>query len=420
MLISNQANQLYNIIVVAAKDRGWAPGRKACQSILDAVVPELEHAKLTTSIEYRYQNLAFVFGEIPNQQWGLLEIWNTANNTELFRLHDTDRNTIEDITSMPQTLLIRKQKPALVVEQQATHLKTGYGFPILDLGQSETTVKQAPLNLNYYRLSGYHHSFMDPQTDKFTEEADFRTIVRLHRFDYQLRILLLPLLFEVELTFRTNIADRLSCVYGPLGYTNPWNFRSQKYHKKFLGETKGIIHRSDELFLKNMMKHYGGQVPIWAVVELISFDTLSKLYDNLKTDDQESIAKLYPKLSSADISSYLKGLSYLRNLCSHSIRIYNRHLNHPIKLSEPVVALLARHVPAKYKPTPTKLFAYVLAIKQLVDPKMFVEFYTNLLSLTHEYNAEIEPKRLGLPPEWKSILKSKKIEHLVVKRFKKY
>ena len=48
--------------------------------------------------------------------------------------------------------------------------------------------------------------------------------------------------------------------------------------------------RSQELFIKHFKDEYHTtDLPLWTVVEVISFGTLSKVYSILKTEEQESV-----------------------------------------------------------------------------------------------------------------------------------
>lgn len=43
------------------------------------------------------------------------------------------------------------------------------------------------------------------------------------------------------------------------------------------------IARSNDVFIKHNFENHDGEVPVWAIVEVLSFGTLSKINKNLKT-----------------------------------------------------------------------------------------------------------------------------------------
>ena len=80
-------------------------------------------------------------------------------------------------------------------------------------------------------------------------------------------------------------------------------------------------------------------MPVWAIVEVLSFGTLSKIIKNLKTGTESSysiFAANYQykskkgnlvKPSQKMLASWIQGVSVLRNICAHNSRIYNRTIH---------------------------------------------------------------------------------------------
>ena len=76
-------------------------------------------------------------------------------------------------------------------------------------------------------------------------------------------------------------------------------------------------------------------MPVWAIVEVLSFGTLSKIIKNLKTGTGSSYSILavnYQYKSKKGnlvnpfqkmFTSWIQGVSVLRNICAHNSRIYN-------------------------------------------------------------------------------------------------
>ena len=69
-------------------------------------------------------------------------------------------------------------------------------------------------------------------------------------------------------------------------------------------------------------------------MEVISLGLLSKFYQNLKKEvpEKRKIAKNFHVGSGQYLSSWLRSISVVRNICAHHSRLWNRHLPTPPKL----------------------------------------------------------------------------------------
>ena len=82
--------------------------------------------------------------------------------------------------------------------------------------------------------------------------------------------------------------------------------------------------RSKETFVKHFRDNYDGDdLPIWMVVEIISFGTLSKLYTMLCPQIEKEILDGI-NLSSFVFKNWLHVFSYVRNISAHHSRLWNR------------------------------------------------------------------------------------------------
>ena len=199
----------------------------------------------------------------------------------------------------------------------------------------ESKVEDVLSRLNYYRLSGYWRKYqIDPENgnDNFRAGTTFEEIVELYNLDSELRNLLRKGIEIFEVFFRTKFAYCMahseengqflylrssSYSYNPnLKFETP-----QELLEKIENERK----RSTEIYAKHY-KNKGEEMPIWAAVELLSFGTISKMYSRYLN---KSVVKNV-SLNFKSIKSYeetigiLHAFVYLRNLCAHQARIWNR------------------------------------------------------------------------------------------------
>lgn len=83
------------------------------------------------------------------------------------------------------------------------------------------------------------------------------------------------------------------------------------------------LDRSHERCVQHFRQKYSLEdVPIWAVVEIASFGTLSLLYANL-TDQMRKHISLPYGIRYDYLTNYLQHLTVLRNRCAHHARIFD-------------------------------------------------------------------------------------------------
>ena len=101
---------------------------------------------------------------------------------------------------------------------------------------------------------------------------------------------------KIEINCRCRISNYFAETYGVLGYVNSENFADTEYHNIFLRDIEEEIGRNSKApFVRNFRENYeGGQLPIYALVEVFSFGTLSKFFKNMKNPDKKAVAK-FPK-----------------------------------------------------------------------------------------------------------------------------
>lgn len=251
--------------------------------------------------------------------------------------------------------------------------------------------------VNYYRLTAYGLTFKDKNNkDLYNKDASFGKIISLYEFDRRLRLLLLGVLETIEIAFRTHIAYEIAHKYGPLGYKNKEHFINEEYHQAFLDELETLIqkNRRNELFVKHHYKNYSGIFPIWVAIEVTSFGMLSKLFSNLNEDIKKHIAKTYYNVSYFYLESWLQTLSYIRNVCAHYGRLYNKSLTFKPRLFKEERKQFNNH----------HIFAAIYISQRLLTKTEGNRFITDLEALILEYEDHIDFSHIGFPENWKELL----------------
>lgn len=218
--------------------------------------------------------------------------------------------------------------------------------------------------IGYYRLSGYWYAmrqrtgelvllteqFQKPKRvkveslvlDNFRQGTTFQHAVGLYVFDKQLRMLVLDGLERIEIALRVDVSHRLGKldIFAYLKSDLLHDEFSQKLdkdtgltrHHQWLAKHAGLIGRSKEEFVKHNKEKYGLPLPIWVACEVWDFGTLSTLFSGMKEQEQDAIAKEYGMSNGRTFSTWLRSLNYLRNVCAHHSRLWNRNIVEQPKL----------------------------------------------------------------------------------------
>ena len=131
-------------------------------------------------------------------------------------------------------------------------------------------------------------------------------------------------------------------------------------------------------------------------IEVLSFGALSKLFSNMKNDDKNQIAKRNYRAPAIYLESWLKCMSYIRNICAHYGRLYNRPLT-----SKPRLDRKSKQLGIDQG----KIFAHLYVLKDLIpDRDKWLNFIIRLEALLSEYSEVVELDRIGFPEDWEAVL----------------
>lgn len=246
-------------------------------------------------------------------------------------------------------------KPWLSYEQQLDKLVQN-GLIIHDRSKALSYLER----IGYYRLSGYWYPFKQRSElccvynptikkpnkkqkretrlvfDNFVAGFSFQDAVDLYVFDKKLRIHTLDALERIEVALRVDISHTLG-KHSPFAYLEPEHFKdifSKQVEAKtgvipqhsWLQHHASLISRSKEDFILHTKEKYGLPVPIWVACEVWDFGTLSRLFKGMLPEQQTLIANKYGVTKGETLESWLRCLNYLRNVCAHHSRLWNRNM----------------------------------------------------------------------------------------------
>lgn len=250
--------------------------------------------------------------------------------------------------------------------------------------------------VSYYRLSAYFLPFK--KEERFRPNVEFNDIAGLYIFDRKLRLLALDAIDRVEVALRTAITYEIAHAYGPFGHVDPANFSAGFDHARFMAELAMEESRAKETFAAHFRGKYTAEahLPVWMATELMSFGTVSLLYKTaLAPRIKKSIAADFgvPDLF---LASWLHTLSYVRNVCAHHKRLWNREL--AIKPKIPTRSRTWGYA----VPSNARLYSVLVVLRhmlQVVSPRC--HWRTRLFALFDEHPS-VPLNAMHIPADWRA------------------
>ena len=285
----------------------------------------------------------------------------------------------------------KKHQPAITIEEQIDNLKTN-GLVVKD----EEYAKKILNDISYFRLIKAYSLNLKVKNGKYYEGVTFEQIVELYLFNANFRQILFPEIEKVEINLRCRIANYFSLKYGPLGYLNENNFANSEYHGEFINEIEDELRRNYKTpFVKNFRDNYeDSKLPLYALIEVFSFGTLSKFYKNMISSDKKEIAKLFG-VGYTYLESWLESISYVRNICAHYGRIYNAKLTKTPKLyKEYSEAGIGNN----------RIFGVLICFRQLLIGDSHWNLFVDEIGMLFDKYEDVDIKTMGFVENWKRML----------------
>ena len=151
--------------------------------------------------------------------------------------------------------------------------------------------------------------------------------------------------------------------------------------------------------VKHHKMKYSSKMPLWVIVELMSFSNMSKLYSSMYYSEKDVIAHMVG-VGRDTLENHLHCLSVLRNKCAHAARMYNTDFNPPAKFT---TSFLRKHPEIKNN----SLFAYTLVLlKRLPDEESKKSLVQIVETVIDEYRNDIDLELIGFPENYLEIMKN--------------
>ncbi len=284
--------------------------------------------------------------------------------------------------------------------------------------KEKSRVERLLSNISYYRLSAYMLPFK-PDKHKndecFSKGTTWEDVYDLYVFDRKLRLLIFDAIERIEISIRAQLINQLSLKYGSHWYDNPFIFTEQQKKDWKTGKSKTISVYNDiqqhikdqleqsksEMFIVHYKNNYNNppNPPAWMALEIMYFNQLSMICESLKHKNDRTGISYFYNLPDGVFCSWLHSINYVRNLCAHHARLWNRGMSI-------VPAKLGFSKKLKWISNPetvqrSKLYYIICVIEyflQTVNPTS--HFKKRLHDLLNDY-PNVDCRYMGFPNDWK-------------------
>lgn len=314
--------------------------------------------------------------------------------------------------------MVHYHKPWLSLEEQVQKL-ADRGLDISDASQAMEYIYR----IGYYRLTGYLHPFRkknvetsDDGTIKVSLLSSYEPgttlsqIASLVDYDRRLRLLMLDAVERIEISVRMRIGYALG-KRSPFSHldssTFEDNFVRRYKHGAWVAKAQQSHQRSHELFVQHFDSIYEGQLPIWALTELLELGQLAVLYSGFQREIATELAASYGVPTKTHFRSWLASINDVRNFSAHHARLFNRKLIHAPKRPKTGTIAVLEHL---LEPDSSKggfglynvaaIMAYLL---YNIEPN--TTWPRQLIDLVDQFPAtgRINIESMGFPPNWKNL-----------------
>ncbi len=304
---------------------------------------------------------------------------------------------------MAKSEQIEYSKKPLSIAQQIARLK-GRGLIFDD----EKRAADYLFNISYYRLRAYTYAFQDNGTtgehNFIRNDIHFQDILDLYCFDRRLRSLIFNAIEKIEVAMRTKITQ----IYAESTDDSHWYDKVDLYrfnHSELMAHIEIDVKRSNEDFIKHYKEKYNNPTlpPSWMALEVVSFATLSRIFQALKADERKMcITEHFGLKKIAILENWLHAISNLRNCCAHHSRIWNRRYMVGVVLPYDTFAPFMDRKTAR-KVRNNKLFAVlscIAYINDIISPGS--DFKKHVKQLLQSPCRLLDLKDMGFPQNWQT------------------
>ena len=305
-------------------------------------------------------------------------------------------------------------KPFLTYQQQIDKLVNEKKLLISDRTFAENALKQ----IGYFSLiGGYKRPFINPTTRIYESNTQFEDIYALYTFDKELRELVFKYLCEIEQRIRQLTSYAFCSIHGEsqIAYLDPGSYKIGKAQpdelKKLIDTLDFHANRDTEHAYLVHQRKVHKNVPLWVLMNTLTFGQLSHFYSFLPFKIQSAVSKEFDYINEHELEIYLSALTWFRNICAHNERLYSFRLGRLDFPDKPLHKNLnISKKGSQYLNGKKDLFGLIIAMKYLLPEDSFAQLNDALKHLIHKYtkqSSRINKDKIlsimGFPPDWEKI-----------------
>ena len=201
------------------------------------------------------------------------------------------------------------------------------GLDCSDIDDAESVLR----SVGYYRLSGYLYPFLKvPKSEhRYKSGSTLGSAISLYEFDREFRQLVFDQIERIEVAVRSTITNIVCAETDDVFWmTNPSRFAHADKFNKTLTLIDKEIQTSREDFIVHFKQSYDDPYPpSWMIAEIIPLGTLTRLYENIASNQIRKKVARYFGLTVPVFVSWMTIVTLTRNSCCHHARLWNRSLS---------------------------------------------------------------------------------------------
>lgn len=304
---------------------------------------------------------------------------------------------------------------------QLIEILRGRGMVIEDGPQRDTAMRILETE-NYYNIvNGYKDLFLQvPVTseERYLKGTSFEELYALYQFDRDVRHIYLKYLLKVENAFKSVLAHEFSALYGHDNYLKLENFDNVSEN---IGPIIKLFGDIQQETARQMSKHHQavthylseyGYIPLWVLVNVLTFGKVTMFYKLMKPQDKQSIARKF-HVDEKELHKYMNLCGLARNQCAHDERFFDLkfrwHL-HTRSIGNFSCLELARDKSGSYPSGTNDVYAIGIVFARLLGTADTTEFiasmsaaFSELEKQLHTISSKDVMRIMGYPDTWKRL-----------------
>lgn len=271
------------------------------------------------------------------------------------------------------------------------------GLDCSDIDDAESVLR----SVGYYRLSGYLYPFLKvPKSEhRYKNGSTLGSAISLYEFDREFRQLVFDQIERIEVAVRSTITNIVCAETDDVFWmTNPSRFAHADKFYKTLTLIDKEIQTSREDFIVHFKQSYDDPYPpSWMIAEIIPLGTLTRLYENITSNQIRKKVARYFGLTVPVFVSWMTIVTLTRNSCCHHARLWNRSLSlRALTMTRPLRPWLDNNVQQG------RVFFTLCILKHFVDIiRPNNTFKQRLVALLSKYPM-VDTSAMGFVKDWQS------------------